>query len=117
MLARVKLAFLALIFLLPSATGRAVTAPETQALTQVQEEAKRGNYQLISPDVIRARFLQDPSSLFFVDTREEWEYQWEHIQQAVNLPVSPTWWTQYSPWARTAMERALGPDKKRSKAC
>jgi hypothetical protein len=27
--------------------------------------------------------------------------------------VTPTWWTQYSPWARAGMEKLLGPDKKR----
>jgi rhodanese-related sulfurtransferase len=79
----------------------------------VQEEAKRGNYQLITPETIKAQFLKNPAFLFLVDTRQEWEYQREHIKAAVNLPVTPTWWTQYSPWARAEMKKLLGPDKKR----
>jgi hypothetical protein len=51
-----------------------------------------------------------------VDTRQEWEYQREYIQDAVNLPVTPSWWTQYSPWARSEMKKLLGPDKKRGVA-
>jgi predicted sulfurtransferase len=86
---------------------------QSQQLAQVQEEAKRGNYQLISPKAIRDQFVKKPGSLFLVDTRQEWEYQQKHIQGAVNLPVKPTWWTQYSPWARGEMKKLLGPDKKR----
>jgi rhodanese-related sulfurtransferase len=62
---------------------------------------------------MRDRFLKNPSSLFLVDTRQDWEYQQEHIQGAVNLPVKPIWWTQYSPSARAEMKKLLGPDKKR----
>ena len=86
---------------------------QTKQLTQVQEEARRGNYKLIPPESMRDRFLKNPSSLFLVDTRQDWEYQLEHIQGSVNLPVKPTWWTQYSPWARAEMKKFLGPDKKR----
>ena len=94
--------------------GFAVTQPqEAQALAQVQEEARRGNYQLVSPGTVRDRFVKEPGSLFLVDTRQDWEYQREHIKGAVNLPVTPTWWTQYSPWARAEMKKLLGHDKKR----
>jgi rhodanese-related sulfurtransferase len=79
----------------------------------VQEEARKGNYRLIAPETIKAQFLKNPASLFVVDTRQEWEYQREYIQDAVNLPVTPTWWTQYSPRARGEMKKLLGPDKKR----
>jgi rhodanese-related sulfurtransferase len=79
----------------------------------VQEEAKRGNYRLIAPETVKGQFLKNRTSLFLVDTRQEWEYQREHIQGAVNLPVTPSWWTQYSPWTRAEMKKLLGPDKKR----
>lgn len=91
----------------------AATDPQVQALLQVKEEARKGNYKLIGPEVIRGRFLQNPDALFLVDTRQEWEYQREHIEGAVNLPVKPTWWTQYSPWARSTVQQVLGPDKSR----
>jgi hypothetical protein len=110
---RAKLAFLALSFLLLSTTSFADTKPDTQALAQVQAEAKRGNYQLIAPETIKAQFLKNAASLFLVDTRQGWEYQGEHIKGAANLPVTPGWWTQYSPWARSKMKKLLGPDKKR----
>jgi rhodanese-related sulfurtransferase len=94
--------------------GFAVTQPQkAKVLAQVQEEARRGNYQLISPETVRDRFVKEPGLLLLVDTRQEWEYQREHIQGAVNLPVTPSWWTQYSPWARAKMKKFLGPDKKR----
>jgi predicted sulfurtransferase len=86
---------------------------QSQQLVQVQEEARKGNYRLIAPETIKAQFLKNPASLFLVDTRQEWEYQREHIQGAVNLPVKPTWWTQYSPWARDEMKKLMGPDNKR----
>ena len=110
---RVGLIFLLLsLFALGAQRVGAGTVSQEQALAQVQEEARRGNYQLVSPEVIRDRFLKDPNALLLVDTRQEWEYQREHIEQAVNLPVEPTWWTQYSPWSRSAMRKLLGPDKK-----
>ncbi len=84
-----------------------------QQLAQVQEEARRGNYKLITPESMREGYLKNSSSFLLVDTRQDWEYQQEHIQGAVNLPVTLSWWTQYSPWARAEMKKFLGPDKKR----
>ena len=106
--------FLVLSLIGIAGQGFAVTQPqEAQVLAQVQEEARQGKYQLISPKTVRDRFVKEPSSLFLVDTRQQWEYQQEHIQGSANLPVTPSWWTQYSPWARSEMKKFLGPDKKR----
>jgi len=113
MVTRAKVVFVLLGCLVLSGTAYATTEPQAQALAQVQAEAKRGNYQLISPGTIKDRFVKEPGSLFLVDTRQEWEYQREYIQDAVNLPVTPTWWTQYSPWVRGEMKKLLGSDKKR----
>ena len=107
------LAFLVTGLLAFSGRGHGATDPQAKALAQVQEEARKGNYQLIAPETIKAQFLKNPASLFLVDTRQEWEYQREYIQDAVNLPVTPSWWTQYSPWTRSEMKKLLGPDKKR----
>ena len=84
----------------------------TQQLAQVQEEARRGDYKLITPKSMREGFLKNSSSFFLVDARQDWEYQQEHIQGALNLPIRRTWWSQYSPWVRSAMRKLLGPDKK-----
>jgi 3-mercaptopyruvate sulfurtransferase SseA len=105
--------FLAVTILALSRPAFAAADLQTQKLAQVQEEARRGNYQLISPETIRDRFVKESGSLFLVDTRQDWEYQREHIQGSVNLPVTPGWWTQYSPWTRAEMKKFLGPDKKR----
>jgi hypothetical protein len=113
MLTKAKVAFLVLGYLVLSGTAHASTEPQAKALAQVHEEARRGNYKLITLESMRDPFLKNPSSLFLVDVRQDWEYQQEHIQGAVNLPVTPTWWTQYSPSARTGMKELLGPDKKR----
>ena len=114
MMTKVKSFFLVLSLIGIAGQGFAVTQPqEAQVLAQVQEEAKQGNYQLIRPEAIKKRFLEEPGSLFLVDTRQQWEYQQEHIQGSANLPVTPSWWTQYSPWARAEMKKSLGPDKKR----
>jgi predicted sulfurtransferase len=107
------LLLLLLSFLTPSHQALAATDPQAQAWTQVLDEARRGNYKLIMPEDIRGRFLENPDSLLLIDTRQEWEYHREHIKGAVNLPVTPTWRTQYSPWARAEMKKLLGPDKKR----
>jgi len=113
MFTKAKVVFLFLGCLVLSGTAHAATEPQVQALAQVQAEAKRGNYLLIAPETIKAQFLNNPAPIFLVDTRQEWEYQREHIQGSVNLPVKPSWWTQYSPWARSEMKKLLGPDKKR----
>jgi len=113
MVTKAKVAFALLGCLVLLGIAHATTDPQTQALAQVQEEARKGNYQLIAPETIKAQFVKNRASLFLVDTRQGWEYQREHIKGAVNLPVTPTWWTQYSPWARSEMKKLLGPDKKR----
>ena len=108
---RSVIAFLLISLFAFSGRGHGATDPQAQALAQVQEEAREGNYRLISPEAIKAQFLKNPTSLFLVDTRQEWEYQREYIKDAVNLPVTLTWWTQYSPWVRSEMKKLLGPDK------
>jgi predicted sulfurtransferase len=113
MVTRAKVALALLGCLVLSGTAHATNDLQAQALAQVQEEARKGNYQLIAPETIKAQFLKNPASLFLVDTRQEWEYQWEHIKGAANLPVTRSWWTQYSPWARSKMKKLLGPDNKR----
>ena len=110
---RALLLLLLLSLLTFSHQALAADDPQAQAWAQVLDEAKRGKYNLIMPEDIRGRFLENPTSLLFIDTRQEWEYHREHIKGAVNLPVTPTWWIQYSPWARAEMKQLLGPDKKR----
>ena len=113
MKAKALLLLLVFSFLTPFHQVRAATDPQAKAWAQVQYEARRGNYKLIMPEDIKGRFLENPTSLLLIDTRQEWEYHREHIKGALNLPVTPTWWIQYSPWARAEMKQLLGPDKTR----
>jgi len=66
--------FLSVTLLALSRPAFATTDLQSQQLAQVQEEARRGNYKLITPGSMRDRFLKNPSSLFLVDTRQDWEY-------------------------------------------
>jgi hypothetical protein len=114
MMPKMKSLFLIMSLIAIAGQGFAVTQlQEAQVLAQVQEEARQGNYKLISPETVGDRFVKERGSLFLVDTRQQWEYQREHIKGSVNLPVTPSWWTRYSPWARAEMKKFLGPDKKR----
>ncbi len=81
---------------------------------KVLAEARKGGYQLITIEELERAFRQDPGSLFFIDTRQEWAYQMQHITGAVFLSATPTWWYQYSPRARSDIRKILGSisDKK-----
>jgi predicted sulfurtransferase len=85
----------------------------TRTHETVTNEAKKGRYNLITPEDIKREYLNNPASLFLVDTRQEWEYESQHIQGAVNLPVKPYWWYPYYPKNRKDLRNILGPDKNR----
>ena len=81
------------------------------ALDKAFTEAKQGGYTLITPEELQREYLKNPESLFLIDTRQDWAYQMQHIKGAVHLPVTPTWWYQYSPGARSDIKKVLGDDK------
>jgi predicted sulfurtransferase len=85
----------------------------TRTQETVTNEAKKGGYNLITPEEIKREYLNNPEALFLVDTRQEWEYKSQHIQGAVNLPVNPYWWYPYYPKNRKDLRNTLGPDKNR----
>lgn len=78
---------------------------------QIVAEAKKGGYQLISPEELKKEYLTDPAAFLLVDTRQEWSYQMQHIQGASHIDFAPIWWNQYSPTTRSEMKKLLGPDK------
>ncbi len=80
----------------------------------VLSEAKKGGYELISPEELAKEYQKDPKALLLVDTRQDWAYQMQHIEGAAYLPVTPNWWYQYSPSARADMRKLLdtAPNKK-----
>lgn len=92
-------------------TNHAVT-PELATWEDVQTEANRGGYRVISTEELAERYQKDSSSLLLVDTRQPWEYRTGHLRGALNFPMEPTWWSR---WRKaSALESFLGPDKDRT---
>jgi hypothetical protein len=91
-------------------TNRLVT-PKEATREDVREEAKRGNYGLISTEEIVERIRTDPQNLLLADNRQEWEYRAGHIRGAMNFPMEPTW---LSRWRKSGpLQTFLGTDKSR----
>jgi len=75
----------------------------------VVAEAERGGYKIISTEDLAKRFIENPSEILLIDTRQEWEYLTGHIDGALNFPMEPTWWSRWS--KSDELEEVLGPDK------
>jgi hypothetical protein len=78
---------------------------------QIVNEARKGGYQLITPEELKKEYLHDSAAFLLIDTRQEWAYQMQHIKGASHIDFTPTWWNQYSPVTRSEMKKLLGPDK------
>jgi len=87
------------------------SAPPVATWQEVQAEAKRGGYRLISTAELAARARLEPQSLLLVDTRQEWEYRTGHLKGAVNFPIEPTWWGRLT--ARGRLAALLGSDREK----
>jgi len=111
-----KAVFLGLLAVLVTLGGlwyshRPLPPPQEATWEDVQAEAQRGGYSLISTAELADLYRQAPPKLLLVDTRQDWEYRTGHIKGAVNFPIEPTWWGRWR--ARGALARLLGPDKER----
>lgn len=107
----VYISFMLFLFLSYAAQARSETQNPANALDNIVIEAKKGGYQLVSPDELKNECLKDPASFSFVDVRQEWSYQMQHIKGALHIDFAPTWWNQYSPMMRSDIKKLLGPDK------
>jgi hypothetical protein len=107
----VYLSALAFLFMSYADYAQPDNQNEVTDWNKVVTEAQQGGYTLITPAEIEREYLKDPNALFLVDTRQDWAYQMQHIKGAEYLPVTPTWWYQYSPVARSEMKKVLGPYK------
>ncbi|MGA7577777.1 MAG: rhodanese-like domain-containing protein [Desulfobaccales bacterium] len=87
-----------------------IIAPEATR-AEVQAEAARGGYRLITTEELAARYRQDAGKLLLVDTRQDWEYRTGHIRGAVNFPVEPTAWWRWR--SQGPLAKFLGPDRDR----
>jgi hypothetical protein len=107
----IHVSFILFLFLSYAAQAKSETQNPANAWDKVVTEAKKGGYQLVSPDDLKNEYLKDPASFPFVDVRQEWSYQMQHIKGALHIDFAPTWWNQYSPMMRSDMKKLLGPDK------
>jgi rhodanese-related sulfurtransferase len=89
---------------------RPVIIPET-TLAEVEAEAARGGYRLITTTALAELYRQQRSTVLLVDTRQDWEYRSGHIEGAVNFPLEPTAWSRWRSEGRLAA--LLGPDRDR----
>jgi hypothetical protein len=89
---------------------RPVILQET-TMAQVEAEAARGGYRLITSEVLAELYRQNRAKILLVDTRQDWEYRSGHIQGAVNFPLEPTTWSRWRSQDRLAA--LLGPDRDR----
>ena len=85
--------------------------PQETTLAEVEAEAARGGYRLITTEALAERYRQPGAKVLLVDTRQDWEYRSGHIQGAVNLPLEPTAWSRWRSQGRLA--DLLGPDRDR----
>ena len=91
------------------ASAALAATPPPAAMADVQQEAARGGYRLITTDQLWAMVSQDAAGVLLVDTRQDWEYAAGHMQGAVNFPMEPTWLSRLT--RRGELEQFLGPDK------
>jgi len=85
--------------------------PREATLADVQAEAVRGGYRLITTEALAELYREAPAKVLLVDTRQDWEYRSGHIKDAVNFPLEPTWWSRWRSQGRLAA--LLGPDQDR----
>jgi hypothetical protein len=107
----VCIGFILLLFIRYASQVQSATQISSNARDNVVAEAKRGGYQLISPEELKEDYLKDPATFSLVDVRQEWSYQMQHIKGALHIDFAPTWWNQYSPMMRSEMKKLLGTDK------
>ena len=63
--------------------------PREATLADVQAEAVRGGYRLMTTEALAKLYPPHPAKVLLVDTRQDWEYRSGHIQGAVNFPLEP----------------------------
>lgn len=107
----VQISFMFVLFLSFAAGAQAETQNSANARDNVVAEAKKGGYQLITPEALKEEYLKDSAAFSLVDVRQEWSYQMQHIKGSLHIDFAPTWWNQHSPMMRSDMKKVLGPDK------
>ncbi len=91
--------------------ANAARTPKEMTEEDLAAAAERGGYRLMNIAELGERYTRNPSDIFLVDTRREWEYRTGWIKGALNFPIEPNWWSRWR--SRGALEAVLGPDKHR----
>jgi len=107
----ISVSVLFLIFMSYAAQAQAEIQDTASVKNKIETEARKGRYQLITPEELKKEYLKDSATFLLVDVRQEWSYQMQHIRGALHIDFAPTWWNQYSPVMRSDMKKLLGPDK------
>jgi hypothetical protein len=107
----VQISFMFFLFLSFAAHAQSETQNSVNARDNVIAEAKKGGYQLITPEELKNEYLKDSTAFLLIDVRQEWSYQMQHIKGSSHIDFAPRWWNQYSPMMRSEMKKILGPDK------
>ena len=110
----IQISFIFFFFLSFAAQAHAESQNADRVRGPIVNEARKGGYQLITPEELKKEYLIDPAAFLLVDVRQEWSYQMQHIQGALHIDFAPTWWNQYSPMMRSEMKQLLGPDKNKN---
>ncbi len=85
--------------------------PKQATWDDVLAEAEAGRYKIITTEALADRYRKNGFEMLLVDTRQDWEYRTEHIENAINFPMEPTWWAR---WRKAnELEAFLGSDKDR----
>jgi hypothetical protein len=106
-----QISFMFFLFLSFVAQVQAESQNADRVRGQIVNEARKGRYQLITPEELKKEDVTHSAAILLVDTRQEWSDQMQHIQGALHIDFAPTWWNQYSPMTRSEMKKLLGPDK------
>jgi hypothetical protein len=105
--------FMLFLFISCAAQAQSETHGAVNAWDKVVAEAKKGGYQLITPEELKNEYLRDSAAVSLVDVRQEWSYQMQHIKGSLHVDFAPIWWNRYSPMMRSEMKKILGPDKEK----
>jgi hypothetical protein len=85
--------------------------PQEATMVEVQAEAARGGYRLITTAALAELYRQQPAKVLLVDTRQDWEYRSGHMEGAVNFPMEPSAWSRWRSQGR--LQALLGADRDR----
>lgn len=99
-----------LLFVMGTTHSMAADQTPAQQWETIVAEATKGGYRLILPEELKREHSAEGSAFVFVDVRQKWAFQMQHVKGALHLDFEPTWWNRYSPVMRADMRKLLGSE-------